>query len=656
MTGEERRPARSSRPVRKSGGSERLIITDKSPRRLAVYVFHDAEGIVDQYVEVFLRGLREEVSLLRVVVNGSVDEAGRHLLEAVSDELMIRDNVGYDITAYREGLFKDGYEALCAFDEAVICNDTLYGPIHPFGEMFGAMAGRDLDFWGITEFAGVPYDPFGTIACGFIPRHVQSFFQVFRRDFMRTDDFRLWWENMAPITRYEEAIAAHEAVFTKAMEDKGYRWAVYCDCPELKDYTLDVLRDFPAYALRDKGCPVMKKRTFYQDYGEAFERSGGEAAREAFDYIKNETTYDEQLMVKNLLRTCHMADLKKRLHLNYIVPSGHVRGERTHVEKAAPAMYPDSSAAPATASVQVLPGGGMAPGHAGRASSLRTALMLYIYYDDLAEECASCASHMPSGTDIFVTVPDERKLFRVRPFFDELSKDHRIEFRVSGNRGRDVAPFLVTMKDVFFDYDLVLKLHDKKVAQIPQLSVGHAWQDLCFDCLLPSEEFALNVIRLFEDHPSLGILTPPVPVHGPYFPTTGHGEWGENYEVTRQTAEMLGIRAPMSPDREPVAPLGSEFWVRTEALRPLFAHDWELEDFPAEPVAIDGTLLHAIERLYPFAAQQAGFYSAWLLSDSYARIHMDNWRYMNGGLAACEAARTGGFKPFREFLSRVEVS
>ena len=49
-----------------------MIISDEMPKRLAVYVFHDADGIVDRYVEVFLRGLKKEVSLLRVVVNGSV--------------------------------------------------------------------------------------------------------------------------------------------------------------------------------------------------------------------------------------------------------------------------------------------------------------------------------------------------------------------------------------------------------------------------------------------------------------------------------------------------------------------------------------------------------------------------------------------------------
>jgi hypothetical protein len=35
---------------------------------------------------------------------------------------------------------------------------------------------------------------------------------------------------------------------------------------------------------------------------------------------------------------------------------------------------------------------------------------------------------------------------------------------------------------------------------------------------------------------------------------------------------------------------------------------------------------------------------------------MDNWAYMNNGLVKAEAERTGGWKPFREFLSRIENS
>ena len=616
-----------------------MILKDSGVKRLAVYVMHDNDGIVDTYIDAFLKGLRSEVSCLRVVVNGGVAKEGEARIRAIADEVIIRPNEGYDITGYKEGLLAHGYEELCAYDEAVICNDTLYGPIHPFSEMFGAMAQRDVDFWGITAFFGAPFDPFGTISYGYLPKHIQSFFQVFRKDFMRTEDFRKWWEDMPAITKYEDAIGTHEAVFTKAMEDLGYTWDVYCDGDAMSEYTWDPLRDFPRYCMETLRCPVMKKRTFYHDYLEAFERSGGEAAREAFAYIRDETDYDERLIAANLIRTCNMADLRKRLGLTYIVPT---RLDRTGASPNRPVSGRGQKNAVSCGKAED--------------KSAKIALILHIYYDELAEECAAYAAHMPEGVDIYVTVPDERKRAIAEPYFDEIKKNHRVEFRISGNRGRDVAPFLVTCKDIFLNYDFVLKIHDKKVKQIPLLSIGRAWEYLCFECLLPSETYVKNVIKLFEDHPDLGLLSPPVPLHGPYFPTTGLGEWGENFAVTKETAKKLGIHAPMDEKCEPVAPLGSEFWVRTKALKSLFDHDWQYEEFPMEPVGIDGTVMHAIERLYPFAAQSEGYYSAWILSDSYARIHMDNWAYMNNGLACAEAERTGGWKPFREFLSRTENS
>lgn len=620
-----------------------MILKDSGVKRLAVYVLHDNDGIVDTYIDAFLKGLRSEVSCLRVVINGGVSEDGEARLGAVADEVIIRPNEGYDITAYKEGLLAHGYEDLCAYDEAVICNDTLYGPIHPFSRMFDEMAERDVDFWGITAFFGAPFDPFGTISYGYLPKHIQSFFQVFRKDFMRTEDFRKWWEEMPAITRYEDAIGTHEAVFTKAMEDLGYKWDVYCDGDALSEYTWDPLRDFPRYCMETLKCPVMKKRTFYHDYMEAFERSGGEAAKEAFAYIKDETDYDERLIAANLIRTCNMADLRKRLGLTYIVPA---KLDRTGASLKSSEKAEEK---------KILPTDDAKEDKCGKVT-LKTALILHIYYDELAEECAAYAAHMPEGIDIYVTVPDERKRASIEPYFDRIKNDHRVEFRISGNRGRDVAPFLVTCKDIFMNYDLVLKIHDKKVNQIPLHSIGRAWEYLCFECLLPTETYVKNVIKLFEDHPDLGLLSPPVPLHGPYYPTTGRGEWGENFAVTKETAEKLGIHVPMDESREPVAPLGSEFWVRTKALKCLFDHDWQYEEFPKEPVGIDGTVMHAIERLYPFAAQSEGYYSAWILSDSYARIHMDNWAYMACGLARAEAERTGGWKPFRELLSRTENS
>jgi lipopolysaccharide biosynthesis protein len=54
-------------------------------------------------------------------------------------------------------------------------------------------------------------------------------------------------------------------------------------------------------------------------------------------------------------------------------------------------------------------------------------------------------------------------------------------------------------------------------------------------------------------------------------------------------------------------PIGTMFWARPKALAPLFSLRLQWNDYPEEPVAIDGTVLHALERLLPFTAAHAGY-------------------------------------------------
>ncbi len=49
------------------------------------------------------------------------------------------------------------------------------------------------------------------------------------------------------------------------------------------------------------------------------------------------------------------------------------------------------------------------------------------------------------------------------------------------------------------------------------------------------------------------------------------------------------------------------FWARSAALAPLFKLGIDWDSYPKEPAPIDGTILHALERMLPFVAQHAGY-------------------------------------------------
>ena len=590
-----------------------MLVETRDARRYGIYVFYDKDGIVDEYNYYFLEDLRKNLSRLLVICNGDVKTEGLRCFREIADEVVVRDNTGFDITSYKLGIERYGYEELGQFDEIVVLNSTTYGPFYPFSEMFVAMDQRDIDFWGITKFHYVPFEPFGTIKYGYIPEHIQSYFMVFRRSFFETEDFKNYWRNLPEIHSYEEAVGFYETVFTKDFSDKGYKWDVYVDSSDLEHYTYDPLRDFPKQMIEERRCPVIKRRSFFHDYQEAFSRSCGEGTREAFDFIREELDYDEGLIWKNILRLENQADVKKRMHLNYVL----------------------SSTLP-------LKGGGR---------KLTACLVLHIYYEELAQYCYKYVTSMPKGTDIYITVPSEEKKKYVKKVFRPL-EGYQWEIRIVGNRGRDVAPFLVGCKDLIDKYDLICKVHDKKVYQVTPMSIGESWAYKCFENLLKNKIFVENVIATFEQNPFLGMLMPPVPNHGPYYPTCGKGEWGDNFKVTREVAEQLGVKVSMTPDKEPVAPLGSMFWVRTKALKSLFGHDWQYQEFPKEPIETDATLLHAIERVYPFCVQQEGYYPALLMVDTYARIELTNWKYINGELHKAAMNRVG-VQRHRELLERI---
>ena len=84
--------------------------------------------------------------------------------------------------------------------------------------------------------------------------------------------------------------------------------------------------------------------------------------------------------------------------------------------------------------------------------------------------------------------------------------------------------------------------------------------------------------------------------------------WGENGALAASLAESLGLGE--LPKGHFNFPVGTMFWARTEALRPLVELDLGWDDYPLEPLPYDGTMLHAIERLLPFVAAKAGYRSA----------------------------------------------
>jgi lipopolysaccharide biosynthesis protein len=80
------------------------------------------------------------------------------------------------------------------------------------------------------------------------------------------------------------------------------------------------------------------------------------------------------------------------------------------------------------------------------------------------------------------------------------------------------------------------------------------------------------------------------------------------WDANREIADALARRMGLPPIEATFFdfPLGTMFWVRPAALRPLLDLGLDWADYPNEPVPYDGTILHALERLLPFVVRASG--------------------------------------------------
>lgn len=559
---------------------------NKTVKRLVLYFFYDKEGIVDSYVPYMLEGMQKCSSDICIVCNGNLSQDGYRIFSHFTDNILIRENTGFDVWAYKAAFDRFGWDRLSQYDEIIMMNHTIMGPVYPFGEMFSEMDSRDLDFWGITKHHIQQDNPLN-LACGYMPEHIQSHFIAVRRSLFESNHFQEYWNNCPKVNTYLDAVAKHEAIFTKYFSDLGFLWSVYVDTSDMEGFCYYPLLDHPVKLIQEKKCPIFKRRSFFTDHHTFLQNSDGTQSRELMNYLKIKSSYDTGLIWSNILRTNHMSSIKDCLNLNYILPKHHA---------------------------DAIP------------SPRKIALVIHAYFEDLVAYCYNYALSMPEYSDIYITVASDSLEKAVQKQFQNGPWNHVQIVRIE-NRGRDVSALLVGVAKYLAAYDYVCFVHDKKVSQLNEGITGYSFSERCFQNTLGSKAFVSNILNLFEREPYLGLLCPPPPNFSCYYPTLGL-EWGSNYQITQELAQKLNIRCPISEDKEPVAPLGTMFWFRPEALQRLIDCNWKYEDFPAEPNQEDGTMLHAIERIYPFVVQDAGYYCAWVMNDDYAQTEWNNLAYM----------------------------
>ena len=274
-------------------------------KRLLLYVHYNKYDELSGHVLYQLEQLRPLFSKLIVISNSQLAESATLTLKETGvDEVIQRENLGFDFAAWRDGMAHVGFEDLTDFDSVTLMNDTCFGPLWDISDIVEGFEERpNVDFWGMTNFRKTKY----------FDEHLQSYFMSFKKHVVASEVFQKFWSSVKTFTDVQDVIDNYETRVTSVLLEAGYRYdAVFNTVAEEAG---DLIHpDFSYYrpiSTLEHKVPFIKLKAFTDN-----EKKG----RLLLDYIANLSTYPVAL-IKSHLNSYHSPDSLVILDEKIIEPS-----------------------------------------------------------------------------------------------------------------------------------------------------------------------------------------------------------------------------------------------------------------------------------------------------------------------------------------------
>ncbi|WP_269901136.1 rhamnan synthesis F family protein [Paenalcaligenes faecalis] len=233
-----------------------------------------------------------------------------------------------------------------------------------------------------------------------------------------------------------------------------------------------------------------------------------------------------------------------------------------------------------------------------RPSSDRVALHIHAFYIDSLPGILESLGHNSVRPALYISVRNDEDLAVAQ----RICTDYKapVHIRAVPNKGRDIGAFLTEFgKELIQQYDIIGHVHTKQSLFHPQRDFITAWQEFLFRNVLGAADqpMADAIVSAMQKDPELGMVFPDDP---------NVLDWGENREYADLLMEYMGLDAQQLPTTYFKFPVGTMFWIRAAALAPLVELGFDWDDYPAEPLIQDGSILHALERLFGIMPKLVG--------------------------------------------------
>ncbi len=237
--------------------------------RTVIFCMYSLNGQIGSDVFFLLKELRKCVTYIIIVFNGKICMDSK--IQNYADAIVVRENVGYDIGAYKCVILSPYYNRIVKeSDELILCNSSFYGPFISMDQILKKMECSDSDFWGISSSEKN------------MVQHIQSYFLVLRNKILKGEELFNYLNNHVDVRKidYYKACNIFENGLFWELRNAGYIFDAYkrnIDCDNYFN---------PYGSLKIDGLPILKKKIFSKDF---FEK---ENVLNALAYVKEKYSYN----------------------------------------------------------------------------------------------------------------------------------------------------------------------------------------------------------------------------------------------------------------------------------------------------------------------------------------------------------------------------
>lgn len=207
-------------------------------KRICLLAGYDKSNIIQDYV-VFLVQELSKISDVYYFADGIINDGELSKIKPYVKYAESSPHKGYDFGSWQYLVHHIGWSELEKYDELIICNDSIYGPMTNMQDIFDYMELRGYDFWGLTENYNSQY-------------HLDSYFMVFNNLVIKNRKFQEFWQNITP----KLSRKTYETVLTPFLTELGFVGNSY-----IKNYKKEDQLAYPLQLLKHNKMPFVRVKS-----------------------------------------------------------------------------------------------------------------------------------------------------------------------------------------------------------------------------------------------------------------------------------------------------------------------------------------------------------------------------------------------------------